>query len=492
MKKLFLAILAVLCIASVITVMTLKQRGDRPAIVWSASLCQERVDQVAAFHKWLRENGYVDKDGELLFTVQLENASSQSTLIQAVSGMAGDLIDYVPVKRFAPMGVLEDITDYAEKEGLDPGSNYGSARDLLMYQDRQYAYPCNLAAYGLVCNVDLIRKYGMNPPPEEWTPDQFEAIGKEFVRRANEGKPRQEVFFSGAMPGVIQQIARSAGVDVFNETLTAPQLTDKRFADALKRYQSWVADLHLIPTNAEIASENTDASSVNGQSTPQLVSGRYAMIMTGRYVNMDLRRFKADPVNLSFVQPPEYGFKNLLLTSRNTAIYKGSKHKDLAKIFLRFLASREYNEIIIRSSDGLPPNPKWAENNPEYLNPPDWKNEGNLHKNELKWARAIAIPDSLSPYYPLADDKIKDSCDRVSSGLSSAEEALAIGNQAIEHAIKETVDGTASLRADYRRDCERQKKIDEYKAAGKKIPAAWIQNPFYLKYYQEAGLLTEE
>ena len=491
MKKLFLAILAVLCIASVVTVMTLKGRNRRPVIVWSASLCRERVDQVAAFHEWLRANGYVDKDGELLFTVQLENASNQSILIQAVSGMAGDLIDYVPVKRFAPMGVLEDITEYAKEKGLDPGSNYGQARDLLMYEDRQYAYPCNLAAGALLCNVDLFRKYGINPPPEEWTPDEFEAIGKEFVRRANEGKPRQDVFFSGAMPAVVQLIARSAGADVFNETLTAPQLTDKRFAEALNRYHNWVADLHLIPTNAEIASESTDASSVNHQPTPQLVSGRYAMIMTGRYVNMDLRRFKADPVNLSFVQPPEYGFKNLLLNSRNTAIYKGSKHKDLAKIFLLFLAGKEYNEIIIRSSDGLPPNPKWAEDNPEYLNPPDWKNEGNLHGNELKWARSIAIPESPSPYYPLAENKISYAYDRVSSGLSSPEEALAIANRSIEHAIQETVAGTASLRENYKRDCELQKKIEGYKAAGKKIPAAWIKNPFYLKYYQETGRLAE-
>lgn len=491
MKKLFLAILAVLCIASVVTVMTLKERNRRPTIVWSASLCQERVDQVAAFHDWLRANGYVDKDGELLFTVQLENASNQSILVQAVSGMAGDLIDYVPVKRFASMGVLEDITDYAKEKGLDPGSNYGQARDLLMYEDRQYAYPCNLAADALLCNVDLFRKYGMNPPPEEWTPDEFEAIGKEFVRRANEGKPRQETFLSGAMPAVILPIARSAGVDVFNETLTAPQLTDKRFVEALKRYHNWVADLHLIPTNAEIASESTDASSVNHQPTPQLVSGRYAMIMTGRYVNMDLRRFKTDPVNLSFVQPPEYGFKNLLLNSRNTAIYNGSKHKDLAKIFLLFLASKEYNEIIIRSSDGLPPNPKWADHNPEYLNPPDWKNEGDLHKNELKWARSIAIPESLSPYYPLANNKIGYAYERVSSRLSSAEEALAIANQSIERAIQETVAGTASLRENYKRDCELQQKIDEYKAAGKRIPAAWIKNPFYLKYYRETGRLAE-
>lgn len=109
---------------------------------------------------------------------------------------------------------------------------------------------------------------------------------------------------------------------------------------------------------------------MNGASTPQLIGGRYAMIVTGRYVNMDLRRFKTPPVALSFSQFLEYDFKNLTFISRNTAIYKGSKHKEYAKIFLLFLASREYNELLIRSSDGLPPNPRWAENNPEYLAPP--------------------------------------------------------------------------------------------------------------------------
>lgn len=113
MKKLSLGIAAVLCAASVVTVLTQKERSPRPVIVWTAGLCQDRVEQVAAFHWWLRKNGYVDKDGNLLFTVRLESTNNQSALIQAVSGTAGDLIDAVPVKRFAPMGVQEDITDFA-------------------------------------------------------------------------------------------------------------------------------------------------------------------------------------------------------------------------------------------------------------------------------------------------------------------------------------------------------------------------------------------
>ncbi len=489
MRNLFLGIAILLVLASLITFLLQRKGHERPSIVWTAGLSEDRVEQVAAFHEWMKKNGYVDEKGELLFTVRLETADNQSLLIQAVSGMAGDLIDHVPVKRFAPMGVLEDITCFAQENGLDPCNNYGTARDLLMYDDRQYAVPCNLAARGLLCNVDLFRRYGMEPPPKTWTPEEFEAVGVELIRRANEGRARQEVFFAGAMPEIILPLARSMGGDVFNETLTAPTLNTEPFVKALSLYHRWVVDLHLIPTAAEIASENNQGASVNGEATPQLVAGRYAMILSGRYVNMDLRRFRSEPVTLSFSQPPGYDFKNLVLISRNTAIYKGSKHKEYAKIFLLFLSSREYNDIIIRGSDGLPPNPKWAENNPDYHTPPGRKYEGNLHTNELAWARTIALPESQSLYYPLADNRIRYAHDRVSSGLSSVREALELADRNIAHSIRETVAGTVSLQERYARDCELQKKIDTCKAAGRKIPVEWISNPFYREYYRATGLL---
>ena len=216
------------------------------------------------------------------------------------------------------------------------------------------------------------------------------------------------------------------------------------------------------------------------------------MIATGRYVNMDLRRYKTEPFQMSFSQFPEYDFKNLVFISRNTAIYKGSKHKEFAKIFLLFLASREYNELLVHSSDGLPPNPEWAENNPDYHTPPGWEHEGNLHTNELKWARTIALPESFSPYYPLAEDKIRYAYERVAGGLSDPEEALKLANDSIADSIAKTVSSVASLRERYEEDCEIQRKIDECKAAGKKIPAKWIKNPFHLRYYRENNMLEEE
>ena len=87
MRKRFAIIALLLGLASVYTALTPGEREARPSISWTAGLSQDRVEQVAAFHEWMKKTGRVDENGEPLFTVKLETADNQSTLIQAVSGM---------------------------------------------------------------------------------------------------------------------------------------------------------------------------------------------------------------------------------------------------------------------------------------------------------------------------------------------------------------------------------------------------------------------
>ena len=63
--------------------------------------------------------------------------------------------------------------------------------------------------------------------------------------------------------------------------------------------------------------------------------------------------------------------------------------------------------------------------------------------------------------------------------------------EAINYSIRSTVEGTASLQEEYRAACERQRQIDRRKAAGEKIPAGWIRNPFYRKFYRDRGMLAD-
>lgn len=286
---------------------------------------------------------------------------------------------------------------------------------------------------------------------------------------------------------MILQLARSAGADVFNETLTAAKLNRPEFIDAVKLQHKWTEIDHLMPTAAERAGDHS-RQSVNNDASLLFASGRYAMFLTGRYANMDLRRMK-QPVRQSFSQLPQFGFKNMRLLARSTGIYRGTKYPEYAKLFLLFLADREYNNQIITGADGLPPNPAFAENNPEYLNPPEYPNEGNLHANELKWAKTIGFNDPVSPYYPLGDNKLNYAYEKFTNGLATPEQALTDAERFINHSIAEHAASSGAIRKRYEADCALQRKIDEYKAEGKKLPTEWIRNSFLRAWYAQQGML---
>ena len=157
MKKLFITILLLLVAASLYTMYTSRdQVTEVPVITWRTDSNPQREEQIMLFREWLVENGHVLKDAQgnvVTYAeeeaaalneaygpvgaplkpddphyvqpgspkpngdVQLETANNQSTLIQAVSGMAGDIFDTSEVLGYSQLGVAMDITEDAKKNG---------------------------------------------------------------------------------------------------------------------------------------------------------------------------------------------------------------------------------------------------------------------------------------------------------------------------------------------------------------------------------------
>ncbi len=485
MKHLFLVILAVLAGASLFTWYSLGGTGEaRPLLSWQTGICPDRYRQVELFREWMILNRHTRPDGQPLFDIRIEAAGNQSTMIQAVSGMAGDLIDFVPVESFAPMGVLEDITDFTRANKMDPEHNYPGSAALLCHGGQQYAYPRNLAVFSLYQNLDTFQKYGVEPPPEEWSPEEFERIGVEFMAKANAGLDRRRIFFC-AYTVMVPQLARSRGIDIFNETLTAAELVRPELVEALELQKSWVKDLHLMPDAAERADESAE-SVIGDPGLSQFIHGRYAMMPCGRYIHMTLRDLGHEirTANSLF---PQYEFRNAKLYSSNTAIYRGSRYKEEAKLFLRFLAEQRYNEFLIATADGLPPNPGLLENNPDFLTPKKYPWEGATHGNELKWAKNCAYPDAVSPWYKGKYNPVHGALERYMNDLASAKEALRLEQDRVNRDIRSYA--MSHCAEEYREACARQEKIDQGKAAGRKIPAEWVTNSFLKAYYSAVGML---
>ncbi len=491
MGKLFIVILTLLILASVATVMTESRRQtEHTVIYWKSDANPQRYDQIDLFHHWLKENGHVDKNGRPVVELRLDSANNQSKLIQAVSGVGGDIID-AGTNEFQPLGVLRDLTEDARELGFDSGASYPGLKQDLFADGRQYAYPCNVGVAGLWCNVDAFAKYHMKPPPEIWTPEEFGRIGREFVKRANAGKKRRDVFFcSGCQLGLLDPMGRSEGLDMFNETLTACILDDPRYVKILKLVHKWTYQDGLFPTAAEVLSMNTE-SGYGGANFSQFLNGGYGMMLTSRYCLIRLREAES-PITLSASRFPEYDFQNMIIRARTATLYRGGKHPELAKLFFAYLADKEYNDYIIEGSDGLPPNPKFAINNPIYLHPEQYPNEGDTHARELNWAMTIALPQPYSPYCKsIGINWQKYVLEKYFNGLCTAEEAAAETQNRINASIQTTVNANKRLKKRYLKNCELQKKIDAYKKAGKKLPESWIRSPYYRAYYKAKGMMAE-
>ena len=132
---------------------------------------------------------------------------------------------------------------------------------MLTSEGRQYAYPCNLGVNTWWGNLDTFRKYGMEAPPKDWNIEEFEKYGVEFVRRANEGKERQDVYFIPSIattPSIPQMMARGEGVDMYNETLTRATINNPAYIRAFETVLRWTNDLHLAPSAAEVASMSSE------------------------------------------------------------------------------------------------------------------------------------------------------------------------------------------------------------------------------------------
>jgi len=291
--------------------------------------------------------------------------------------------------------------------------------------------------------------------------------------------------------------------------------------------------------------------------------GRYGLIQL-REFSLERRKDNRPALQLAVSEPPHGGFPNTSTGTRAAAVYKGGKHRDLAKYFLAYLASEDYNMNIVRDADALPPNPAVTKSEaylrplpllPELVeffpyskqeeatlqafsqtfyavtdtyprdseldakhfpSPPqpksmsdgdyaealasfrarynllieNYKEEWGCHEAFSGALAEIAIPGSSSPFVlnAVAQRKIGDAADGyMSHKIDTPEEVATLMADTVNEEIQRTLMEDPRKAASHAHWSEVQKKIDERRAAGEKVPLAWITNPFHRAYYLAKG-----
>lgn len=508
MKRLFATILAILVAASVFTYKTLPgAAGDKPVLYWVTDANPARTEQIRTFKKWLR-NTYPEAP-DITILVDTANASPEKILIQGVSGVCGDLIDHSggAAMRFRKsVGILEDLTEDALKMGFDVSKTFPAivpeivspvkvtdANGKVAYESRQFSFPCNVTSEMLWVNREAFEKIGLEVPSQRWTVEEFERVGREFVVRSNPPNQVQRVFFITDM--LPDAIANSSGGSFFNETETASVVNGKPMIDAFNLRYKWTYESpRLIPTASERNSFSA-SSGYGGAGLAMFAQGNFALVSGGRYLLIQFRKISEErvaaggrPLQLAVSEFPHWQMPVNRTFTRATAIYAGGKHKDLAKYFLAFLASADYNMNIVNDADALSPNPEFSELE-AYKRPKDHPEEWGCHEVFSDSMKTIAVPAESSPF--VIDDVVNRLYLKAQeyhlNNLKTADQALADLEVEIDAEIKRSLSEDPDLVPLYAERCRVQKDIDALRAKGEKVPVSWISNPYLKRWYQFNG-----
>lgn len=475
--------------------------SDVPVLYWVTDSNPARIWQVEEFHEWLKERGHVTADGKPTMELRLDTASRDGSkqLIQSVAGVAGDIMD-CDIREMHSLGVLADVTERAERLGFGTDKTYPALDPVLRLDGRQYGFPCNVAIISMWSNPATFLELGLEPPGREWTIDEFEALGREFVKRANPPGQRQTVFFCNSVTSwqgtrMLITMHRSLGLSMFNETMTAATTDDPRYAWVLAKVRQWTYEDNLMPTAAEESSFASEAG-YGGAELPLFVEGRYGLILAGRWGVIRLRDYVDPPeVRLSYFPTVDGGWANDVIASRAAAIYAGSDYPELAALFLAFLASEQYNSLIVLDGDALPPNPAFADT-PEFNRPADHPNEWDIHAPTFRTAMHRSVALSESPFIASGTTRrlAGQALERVMASpmMATPEQAATSLQRQINEEIRVTIRESEPLRRRFEELVRIQERIDAYRAEGKAVPLVWITNPFHRRYYVEMGWAEEQ
>jgi ABC-type glycerol-3-phosphate transport system substrate-binding protein len=174
--------------------------------------------------------------------------------------------------------------------------------------------------------------------------------------------------------------------------------------------------------------------------------------------------------------------------ARAVMLYRGSKQKELAKSFLGFLRSPDYNMSIVNSADSLPPFPKYMDTE-EFLRPAKYTNEWKMHQAARDIANNNTFGREYSPFCLFVNYQTKETkvFQAFMNRIYTADVAVKQMNSDLNDEIRVFVKRHPYIQERYAKALEKQKLIDGYKARGEKIPVALIDNPFLREIYKKDG-----
>lgn len=259
------------------------------------------------------------------------------------------------MKQFA-----EDLTPWIEKDSEFQAYSFLPGHlDLFKWKGRQYALSRGNDLFVVFYNKELLRKYGLDAPQNDWTWEDLKAMAKKATNPAEKhyGISNHSTWFQfGAT--VLPYVNGNAGnINMLSEDMLHSVADQPKVLDDLAWVQNWMTEdgIMLNPRRSKEAGveEAQGATWTNGQSLFHLhVSPSIAGFRTALKFDWD-------------VAPMPAGTKTQASLSFNNPMFvaKASKHKEEAWEFIKFWAATVEGQKLLIDAGGTFPNT----DNPEIV-----------------------------------------------------------------------------------------------------------------------------
>lgn len=375
-NKLFAVIAGLLVVLTSVAMIWRPDRtpDHKTRLIWTSDNNPARTEQIATFNR---------EQPDLLLELDYSNQSTQKVVLQSISGVGPDILDFQDrhLQALVEAGVLMDLTAPAKELGFSAArDSWPAGADVITLNARQYAYPCNIGANILIYNKNVFDYFGVPYPEGLMTVDEFIELAKK-VNSPRGTDPSKRIFAVAELNWEI--FFESQRGEFFTEDGRLNIADSPELRRAIQLHKDLIFRHHLMPTTIETKNMSGQGGWGLG-SLNQFAAGRFAMIAAGEWALIGFQRTYqhqiaslekqgiqskdiADPLKrplrLGAVLIPRFSEMApcYRVMCRLAGINSQSPRRNEALAFFPYLAGASYSHLINTEADFLPGNPKYVD-----------------------------------------------------------------------------------------------------------------------------------
>ena len=443
MSRFFACVLSVLVLLSV-AAWWIKPRpvyDGKTLLVWCSDDNPARREQIALFNRL---------HPRLHLSLDPANRGMEKVIVQSEAGVGPDLFDSFSVfqsSAFIKAGIAWDITDRLTQAGINVRTDVWEATHPFILRDgRVYGFPRNAGTEAVFYNKALFEQADLPYPNGPMNCAEFLELAKKLTVRDSGGRIIR-FGFTFAWSRWACFVSQWGG-RMYSEDGTRCVLDSPEAVAAVQFMQDLIWTYNVSPTPEQEA--GMAASGGWGlDSMKWFGAGRVAMAYGGRWWLCRLRNKKDYPGLRMGVVEVQFGpLRRYKGGGGAVMINKRSPRREQALEFIKYMAGREYNELVNHQADALGPVKRFTTTE-RFLHDPDFPDEDN---NDV-WRRVIALgePQEDCEFIngAVAERIVSEQLDLVRARQKSAAEGMRSAARKINAEIAKTVARNPSLRAQY-------------------------------------------